>query len=65
VAKPKDEGASIIRNLPFQNITLDTVGGNAIYLAGLPESPSEDVRVDNVTVTGEHGSIAYKHANSN
>ena len=59
VEKPKDEGTSIIRNLLFQNITLDTVGGNAIYLAGLPESPLVNVRLDNMTATGEHGFIAY------
>jgi hypothetical protein len=38
---------------------VDTAGGNAIYLAGLPESPLENVRLDNVTATGEHGFIAY------
>lgn len=59
LAKQKDEGTSVIRNLLFQNITLDTVGGNAIYLAGLPESPLENVRLDNVTATGEHGFVAY------
>lgn len=58
-AKQKDEGTSVIRDLLFQNITLDTVGGNAIYLAGLPESPLENVRLDNVIATGEHGFIAY------
>jgi polygalacturonase len=57
--KPKDEGTSLIRNVSFQNITLDTVGGNAIYLAGLPESPLEDIRLENVTATGEHGFVAY------
>ena len=34
-AKPKDESTPLIRNVLFQNITLDTVGGNAI-LCSLP-----------------------------
>jgi polygalacturonase len=57
--KPKDEGTSIIRNIAFENITLETIGGNAIYLAGLPESPLRDIRLANVTATGLHGFIAY------
>ncbi|MFM2295192.1 MAG: hypothetical protein RLZZ350_1605 [Verrucomicrobiota bacterium] len=57
-AKPKDEGTAVIRNVLFQNITLDTVGGNAIYLTGLPESPLENIRLENVTATGKFGFIA-------
>jgi exo-poly-alpha-galacturonosidase len=59
VAKKKDEGTSVIRNVLFQNITLNTVGGNAIYLAGLPESCLDNIRLDRVNATGEHGFIAY------
>lgn len=58
-AQPKNEGTALIRNVLFQNITLDTVGGNAIYLAGLPESPLENIRFENVTAIGKHGFIAY------
>lgn len=58
-AKPKDEGTPLIRNVLFQNITLDTIGGNAICLAGLPESPLENIRFENVTGIGKHGFIAY------
>jgi hypothetical protein len=57
-AWPSDQGTPVIRNILFQNITLDTVGGNAIYLTGLPESPLENVRFENVTATGETGFIA-------
>lgn len=56
--KLKNESTPLIRNVLFQNIALDTVGGNAIYLAGLPESPLENIRLENVTATGEHGFIA-------
>jgi polygalacturonase len=57
-AKPKDDSTPLIRNVLFQNITLDTVGGNAIYLSGLPESPLENIRFENVIAIGEHGFIA-------
>lgn len=57
-AKPKDESTPLIRNVLFQNITLDTVAGNAIYLTGLPESPLENIRLENVTAVGKHGFIA-------
>jgi hypothetical protein len=53
-----DETTPIIRNVLFQNIALDTVGGNAIYLSGLPESPLQNIRLENVTARGEHGFIA-------
>jgi exo-poly-alpha-galacturonosidase len=57
-ARPRDESTPLIRNILFQNITLDTISGNAIYLTGLPESPLENIRLENVTATGEHGFIA-------
>ena len=57
-AKPKDASTPHIRNVLFQNITLDTVAGNAIYLTGLPESPLENIRLENVTAIGQHGFIA-------
>jgi len=57
-ALPKDEGTPVIRNVLFQNITLDTVAGNAIYLTGLLESPLENIRLENITAVGKHGFIA-------
>ena len=57
-ARPKDESTPLIRNVLFQNITLDTVGGNAIFLNGLPESLLENIRLENVTAIGRHGFIA-------
>jgi polygalacturonase len=58
-AQPKNDGTALIRNITFQNIVLETIGGNAIYLAGLPESPLENIRLNNVTARGIHGFIAY------
>jgi len=57
-AKPKDETTPLIRNVLFQNIKVDTAVGNAIYLTGLPESPLENIRLENVTAIGKHGFIA-------
>ncbi|WP_218018734.1 glycosyl hydrolase family 28 protein [Novosphingobium rosa] len=58
-ARPRDAGTAIIRNITFQNIRLDTVGGHAIYLAGLPESPLQNIRFENVIAKGAQGFVAY------
>lgn len=58
-AEPKDQGTPLIRNIIFQNITLETVGGNAIYLAGLPESPLDGIQFENVVARGVRGFVAY------
>ena len=57
-AEPADDGTPTIRNVLFQNLTLDTVGGNAIYLTGLPESPLQNIRLENITAIGKYGFIA-------
>ena len=57
-ARSIDESTPLIRNVLFQNLTVDTVTGNAIYLNGLPESPLENIRLENVTAIGKHGFIA-------
>lgn len=54
-AEEVNDGTSIIRNITFKNITLDTWAGNAIYLTGLPESPLQNIRLDNVTAIGKYG----------
>lgn len=56
--QPKNEETPVIRNILFQNITLDKVAGNAIYLTGLVESPLENIRLENITAVGKHGFIA-------
>ncbi|MBY3619789.1 glycoside hydrolase family 28 protein [Acinetobacter sp. CUI P1] len=56
--RPVDESTPVIRNILFQNITLDTVAGNAIYLTGLLESPLENIRLENITAVGKYGFIA-------
>jgi polygalacturonase len=57
-AKPVDDSTPVIHDITFQNVKIDTVGGNAIYLCGLPERPLENIRFENVTAIGKHGLIA-------
>lgn len=57
-AQPITDGTALIRNITFRNITIDTVGGNAIYLAGLPERPLENIVFETITAIGLHGFIA-------
>jgi polygalacturonase len=57
-AGPRDEGTGLVRNVLFENITIDTAEGYAIYLTGLSESPLENIRFKNITATGRHGFVA-------
>lgn len=56
---PVDDGTPCFRHITFENITVDTVGGNAIYLSGLPERHLEDIRLVNVMARGRYGMKAY------
>ncbi len=57
--EPVTEGTPVIRNILLKNITVDTVAGNAVYLAGLPESPLENIRLENIRAVGKYGMKAY------
>lgn len=50
-----NEGTSILRNITFRNIELETVAGNAVYLTGLPEQPLENIRLENIRAVGKFG----------
>lgn len=54
---PIDQPAAKISNITFRNISLMTTAGTAIYLVGLPESPLEDIRFENVTASGLNGMV--------
>lgn len=54
-AEEVNEGTSLIRNITFKDITLDTIAGNAIYLTGLPESPLINIRLENINAIGKYG----------
>lgn len=54
-AEPVDAGTPLIRDITFRNIRLDTAAGNAIYLAGLPEQPLENIRLEHIHAAGKYG----------
>lgn len=50
-----NEGTSLIRDIYFENMTLETVAGNAIYLTGLAERPLERIYLKNIKAKGKYG----------
>ena len=50
-----DEGTPVVNGIYFKNITVDTVGGNAVYLYGLPERPFKNIYLENVKAHGKYG----------
>jgi len=50
-----NDGTSIIRDIAFKNISLETLAGNAIYLTGLPESPICSIKLTNIHAAGKGG----------
>lgn len=59
--KPEEfnEGTAAIRDITFKNIELETIAGNAIYLAGLPENYLKNISLINVKAKGKYGMTAY------
>lgn len=54
-SRPVTEGTPSIHDVVFRDITLSTVGGYAIYLRGLPESPLRQIVLDNITAKARKG----------
>lgn len=57
--EPVTEATPKIRDVTFKNISMKNKVSNAIYLAGLPESPLENINLKNVTAKGARGMKAY------
>lgn len=57
--EPIGSHTSKIRNITFENILVDTLTGNAIYMAGLPESKLENIILKNVYAVGKFGLKAF------
>lgn len=53
--EPFGEGTAVIRDICFRNMTLETSSGNAIFFAGLPESPLRNIRLENIRAIGKYG----------
>lgn len=54
-AEPVDEGTPYVDGIYFKDCELETVGGNAIYLCGLPEMPLGLVHLENIKAKGIKG----------
>ncbi|MCM1046611.1 MAG: glycoside hydrolase family 28 protein [Candidatus Gastranaerophilales bacterium] len=50
-----DEGTPVVDGIFLENITLDTVAGNAVYLYGLPEMPFQNITLKDVKAHGQYG----------
>jgi polygalacturonase len=61
--KAVNDGTSTIRNVLMKNISVETVAGNAVYLAGLPESFLQDITFENIHGIGKYGMKAYNVKN--
>lgn len=57
-AEEAGEGTALIKDIEFREIETSTKAGNAVFLAGLPESYLENIRLINVTAHGKTGMIA-------
>lgn len=57
--QPVSEETPLIRNITFRNARVDTCGGNAIYISGLPEKHCENILLENIKAVGKYGMKAY------
>ena len=55
-----NDGTPEVDGIYFKNIDIKTVGGNAVYLCGLPERHFKNVFLENVKAHGRYG---IKHKN--
>lgn len=54
-----DEGTPVIDGIFFRDISVRTISGNVIYIAGLPEMPIKNVTMENITAHGKYGMKLY------
>ena len=52
---PTDAGTPVVDGIYFENISVKTIAGNAVYFCGLPESRFKNVYMKNVTAHGKYG----------
>lgn len=57
--QPVTEETPLIKNVTFKNAKVDTCGGNAVYISGLPEMHCENITLENITAVGKFGMKAY------
>lgn len=54
-AEPIDDSTPIIEDIYFENISIDTIEGHAVYLCGLPERHFQRIHLKNVKAHGPYG----------
>lgn len=52
-AEEVNDGTPVVDGIYFKDCTVETVGGNAIYLCGLPEMPLGLVHLENIRAKGK------------
>lgn len=57
--QPVTEETPLIKNVTFKNAKVDTCGGNAVYISGLPEMHCKNITLENITAVGKFGMKAY------
>lgn len=57
--QPVTEETPLIKNVTFKNVKVDTIGGNAIYISGLPEMHCQNITLENVEAVGKDGMKVY------
>lgn len=56
---PVSEETPMMKNITFRNAKVDTCGGNAIYISGLPEMHCQNITLENISAVGKYGMKAY------
>ena len=58
VMQEVSDSTPTIRNITFQNISIYTEEGYAVYIAGLPESNARNICLNNIRAVGRNGLLA-------
>lgn len=56
---PVDEGTSVVSDVVFRNLVIDTCAGNAVFFAGLPEQHLKNITMENIEAIGKYGMKAF------
>lgn len=50
-----NEHTTEVEVIYIKDVTVETIGGNAIYMCGLPEPPFKNIYLENVKAHGKYG----------
>ncbi len=57
--QPVTEETPLIRNITFRDAMVNTCGGNAVYISGLPEMHCKNIYLENIEAIGTYGMKVY------